>query len=524
MISPTSRSLFYITLILCVVFFLSAVVAYRYKKSLRFLFSTILSVVMLLGTFGLQINIARNYVHSWAEIPALLGLNKNTEIPLENIEIPQKNEKNIAQSSKIADQKQDYKINFTKVTDPNFLGDGFTGEYFETVFKGPKSHIQQPVRIWAPNGWQNLTNMKVVLFLHGYPSNPEFAARSLGIGKQLGAQIASQKVAPTMVVIPEIRPDQHEPDCVDVKNRPKIATFVVEDIVNLVKTNFPVSHKRADWAISGNSAGAYCAGLLAGIYEETFGNSIILSGYNNPQLGTLKYLSRENQQRFNLSAVFGDAKLPMNIYNFSAGNDKDAKILSESIREVKNPLIKITNVYDENGSHNWKTWYRAFPDAMDWFASANKNNFAQQKDKPDHRIGGPATIATKISIEYLEIAYLTILIIWLIFLIRYFGNLKKIKRFFQKEKAASAFLGDNSSDSSSAEISQAKSLNSQEFAEKRAYRNKINWVFRRWVAAFFASTFTVLLLTCGVGVLVNQKMGTISNLSNITALLQLFGF
>ncbi|WP_353066749.1 alpha/beta hydrolase [Arcanobacterium hippocoleae] len=322
---------------------------------------------------ALQINVTGGYVKNWREIPALLGWSGNQEISLTDVKLPSEQERIPIPKSEI---DPGYRTSFREITDPKLRGAGFRGTYLETNFHGLESDISQPVRIWLPENWEQAKELKVIIFLHGFPSNPHLAQANLGIGRQLGKLVAAEKISPTMIVFPEIRPDEKEPDCLDIAGRPAIATFIVRDVVQMVKANFPVSQQREDWAITGNSAGAYCAGLLAGVYPANFGSAIILSGYDQPLLGALKYLPPKDRQEYRISEIFRNSDLPVRIYNYWAGNDRDAKELAARISAVNNPQLAMTNVYDADGSHNWRAWSRAFPDAVKWFAPGK---YAQEK-------------------------------------------------------------------------------------------------------------------------------------------------
>lgn len=503
MLQPTSRVLLSFGLILAIASFIGSVTLYRSGKGVKFFCSAIFSAALILGTIGLQINSEREYIQTWSELPALISGEKDQPISLARIEtFAKENHK----TNKQAPDSSKYKVEFTPVTDSKLIGAGFTGEYLETKFSGPSSNITQPVRVWLPENWRELENLKVVVFLHGYPSNPPYAQVSLGVGKQLGGQIARDEVEPTIVVFPEIRPDDHEPDCIDIQGRPQIGSFIIEDVLQMVKANFPVSDNRADWAISGNSAGAYCAGLLAGLYPKSFGASIILSGYDDPQLGLLKNLSRSDQRKFYLSTVIGNSKAPLRVYNYAAGNDQDSRLLAQRIAQIDNANVSVTNVYSPQGSHSWESWYQAFPDALAWFAPTKTYHATSvQQLRADHIIGGAESWATRIKIEYLEVLFFIFATIWLAFLIWHFIGDRTWRKWRIETSTA------------------AKRSACEKLSELNTGSNTQLARSSTWISAILASTVTVVLICVGCGLMINQEMGTISNLSNLTAFVQLLG-
>ena len=543
MLQPTSRTLLYLVIIFAVICFAVAVWTYHKGKGIKFFCAAILSGTLFTGAIALQINTTRGYIHSWAEIPALIGAQRPQTISLDRVEISADSERKQDDS---AENLAKYKLNFTPVTDPKLIGDGFTGEYLQAKFSGPVSHVEQPVRVWLPNHWREMEHLKVVIFLHGFPSNPPYTQVALGVGKQLGAQIARGEVEPTIIVFPEIRPDDQEPDCVDVQGRPRIGSFVIDDVREMVKANFPVSADRADWAISGNSAGAYCAGLLGGLYPQYFADSIILSGYDDPQLGALNQLNRADRHKFYVSNVIGNIATPLRVYNYAAGDDADARLLSERIAKLNNENVTVTNVYDPQGSHNWKSWYRAFPDAMAWFAPTTAYAAANSEQiAADHAIGGPASWATKIKIEQIEATYLLVLVCWLGVLFWHFAgrriwlqsriSLSTARHIAQLEQSNSALASPRSnldstqprfgtSPAAAADLGASNQEIPAQTQQQMVYSQQSRTKWAKWLSAFCATGISVGLLAGGYALLINQKMGTISNLSNVTAIVQLLGF
>ncbi|XCB30021.1 alpha/beta hydrolase-fold protein [Arcanobacterium hippocoleae] len=405
--------------------FAVAALMYRRKYGIKFMISAVLSAALCVAAAGIQINIAREYIKSWSELPALIGISTSAAANFAKVHVP---DIEIQELSFDNPESNKYKLDLKNIANTKF-----GGQYLETIFTGPSSGISQPVRIWLPRGWNNLQNLKVLIFLHGFPSNPPLTMDNLGVDKQLSELIAQNQVAPTIMVFPEIRPDNQEPDCTDIDGRPKVGSYVINDLVNMVKANFPVSANRNDWAISGNSAGAYCAGLLAGLYPQRFGSAIILSGYDNPELGRLAKSHPDIQQQYTVSKNIAQTRLPLRIYNFAAGNDRDALELKRNIEKVDNSQVDITNVYYHSGAHNWKSWHKAFPDALKWFAPASKISAAKKlQQNIDHSLEAEHNWLSKVTIGHIHTAYIIFCVLWTIFLIRYFRQKTGVKHDSEK--------------------------------------------------------------------------------------------
>ncbi|TBW22858.1 hypothetical protein EZJ44_02865 [Arcanobacterium bovis] len=337
---------------LCVFF---AAKMLKRRKVLKFsLLSVFTSVLLCVGILA-QINMHGGYMKSWSEVKEFVSGSGTVQA------------KPVALPPLLGNFESDvYKANFTEITDPTLKGNNFSGSFMETTWRGPQSKVEQKIRVWAPEGWQKMRDMNVIVMLHGFPSNPHLMSANLQIPSTLPALMKNSVTGPTIVVMPELRPDSREPDCVDLEGRPAVGTWVTRDVVGMINRNFPVSHDRTKWSLGGISAGGYCAGVLGAHSPEVFGNLLLLSGYDDPMFGGLKKLPPNKRSDFVISKILPKVELPMRVLASSSGNDVDAIKLLGRLAKIKAPQVQFELDYGSHGGHNWAAWSENFKDSIYW--------------------------------------------------------------------------------------------------------------------------------------------------------------
>ncbi|WP_124054901.1 alpha/beta hydrolase [Arcanobacterium ihumii] len=327
----------------------------RRRKVVSFAATSVFTSIFLCLSIMAQINFHGGYMKSWSEVREFVGGSGTTQ-----------SEPQPLPPMPTSFDGAAYKATFTEISDPTLRGSNFSGHFMETLWKGPQSQIQQKVRVWAPEGWQKMFNLNVVVLLHGFPSNPHLMSANLQIPSILPELQKSGIIGPTIVVMPELRPDSREPDCVNIKGRPAVGTWVMRDIVGLIQKNFPVSHDRMVWSLGGISAGAYCAGVLGTSTSDVFGNLLLFSGYDEPLFGGLKKMPHKEKADFVISKLIPKVNQPTRILATSSGSDVDAMKLLGRLAKIKSSNVELELDYGSHGGHNWGAWSQNFKDSMYW--------------------------------------------------------------------------------------------------------------------------------------------------------------
>ncbi|VEI14015.1 alpha/beta hydrolase [Trueperella bialowiezensis] len=377
---PASRSLFGLLCLLIVICAVIAVVAIRKHRPLRAVLATVLAGTMAMGGIGILANREGQFVFTWQQLADWL---KGTDA----VAVPQGIAPAIDPETAAADPA--YHADFIPAGDSVPSKGAPRGEYKVVTWKGPQSGIESNVVVWLPDGWQNMSNLNVLTLLHGHPGKPHPVPEALNMDKVMAEAIDSGKLPPTMVVLPQLRIDDQEPDCIDTVNRPKCGTWVARDVPTMIKANFPVSHDPAKWAIGGYSSGAYCAGVMGVIAQDVFKTAMIFSGYDVPVVGSLQNASPRIKAEYTLSNMIAKMEHPQ-ILASSSGADLDANKLVENLGHIDPGDGVITLHYEPSGGHGWVYWEKEFPRVVDWLGQiaakqAESSNADVTAEAPFHQ-------------------------------------------------------------------------------------------------------------------------------------------
>lgn len=158
--------------------------------------------------------------------------------------------------------------------------------------------------------------------------------------------------------------------------------FIGEELVEVTRAMFPLSHKKEDTFIAGLSMGGYGAIINGLKYYDTFGyiaglsSALLIDDFVNA-----KYDSEYLMNRHYLESVFGDlSQLPV--------SDKDYRTLALKVKKQDRPHIymacgkddfllqqnrdfsikndiEVTYIEDE-GAHEWDFWDRHIHLVLEW--------------------------------------------------------------------------------------------------------------------------------------------------------------
>lgn len=252
---------------------------------------------------------------------------------------------------------------------------GRYGKQLQTTFTGPLSDIRLPVKIWVPKGFDPSKNYNVIVLLRGYPGSMSTMSSILNLPQQMQTAIDKGFIEPTVVVQPETHVDTQEPDCVDIAGRPRVGTWVVEEVPTMIHASFPgIQLQKDNWTVAGLSAGAYCAAHLGIDHPEVYGSILAFSGYDPPLMGMLSEASLPVRQHNHLSHMVAEKhRPPLHMWIMSTTGDPDSVIVVKRILKVKHPG-DVIHTFEMNGGHNWGIWREAWPEAMKWLGTIQRDH------------------------------------------------------------------------------------------------------------------------------------------------------
>lgn len=356
---------------------------------LRSVLVVILVAVIQVVAVGLLVNLPMRYVSTPSELWQMVSSQQNSQVKISDT---QRGSKIVAKESERADKRLpavSEKLN--PLTNPALPGQEEWIPSFKplskgrqlTVFSGPRSGVKEQVIVWTPEGYDPLdkhTTYNVIEFVHGYPGSPVSVALALDFSNNLQKAIDRGEIAPTIVVIPEGNVDLKAPTCADVVNGEQTATWLSFDVPKMVRSSFPnVSDKRKDWMIAGNSSGAYCGARLGILYGDVFGTSAVLSGYDQPIVGSWGGRNSTGFRDNTLSVLVGKERpWPVNMYISGARLDKDSLHLAKSFSQASfKPGDRVQLHIAPKGGHNWAIWREQMPEIYHWWEQVRSSDAPQ---------------------------------------------------------------------------------------------------------------------------------------------------
>lgn len=341
------------------------------KQRLRAILKVVAVSLVQVVAAGLVINLPMQYVSTFTELWQMLSNQQNTQVKIADTQRGKLLKKRASAASEKINPLTAPALPGQEEWIPQFKPRGKAGAI--TVFAGPKSGVKEKVMVWTPEGYDPNDRSKtynVLEFLHGYPGSPVSVALALDFSGSLQKAIDRGEIAPTIAVIPEGNVNLKAPTCADVADKAQTATWLSFDIPKMVRSSFPnVSDKRKDWLITGNSSGAYCAGRLGIAYGDVFGTSAILSGYDQPLVGSWGGHGSTAFEDNTLSNLVGESRpWPLNIYVFGAQMDRDSLHLAKNLaRAPFKAGDRLQLNIKAEGGHNWATWRKQMPELYRWW-------------------------------------------------------------------------------------------------------------------------------------------------------------
>jgi len=265
-------------------------------------------------------------------------------------------------------------------TTQNTLDDGT--KIGVTTLDGKKSGFQGKVWVWAPKEYFDPkyanSGFPVLIALpggNGYPKN-YWMGTDLKLQSSISKWSQEGKSLPFIVVMPVLNPDaKYYYDGSDIPGRPKMGTWMTEDVPDFVKANFRTFKSRDGWAFMGSSSGAF-VGLKSVLQHSDKFKAVIASGpdtvpdsplwsgheaqrqANNPEK-LAKALSAKPDTKDN------DVYLAFQIGTKESGMNK----LKDFIRDYGKGPVKTRLQVIQDGEHNAKTYVKGMGDGtIQWIS------------------------------------------------------------------------------------------------------------------------------------------------------------
>ncbi|GAA1507476.1 alpha/beta hydrolase-fold protein [Streptomyces albidochromogenes] len=252
------------------------------------------------------------------------------------------------------------------------------GQIQKIVIAGEKSRIAGQAYVYLPPEYFKPRyadkNFPAALVLTGYPGTAENLLKGLRYPRTAHTQAQAGRMQPMVLVMlrPTVAPPR-DTECVDVPRGPQTETFLAEDIPKAVSETYRVGTRARNWGVIGNSTGGYCALKFALHHPATFSAGAGLSAYyraaEDPTTGDLFHGDDRARKRADLMWSLDHVK-PSNtsfLVTSSRHGEDNLKETQRFVAKVR-PPARVSSITLDNGGHNFGTWRREIPAAMEWLS------------------------------------------------------------------------------------------------------------------------------------------------------------
>lgn len=241
---------------------------------------------------------------------------------------------------------------------------------------GPRSHVHARVWIVLPPGYTGAAasghTYPLVEFLPGYPGVPNTWLHAMGLADRIDHLISSGAVQPFIAVLPVMTVEPPlDTECTNVPGGPQVATWLAQDVPDVVSHQLRVRPASAGWGVTGYSTGGFCAAKLALQYPQVFHAAAVLSGYYTPAVDASTggiFTGRPLLRLLNSPLHLVATRHPpaVDILAVSSPQDRSSWPATQAfVAAVRRPVSLDTLVLP-GGGHNTGVWAAVLPQTLGW--------------------------------------------------------------------------------------------------------------------------------------------------------------
>jgi hypothetical protein len=254
------------------------------------------------------------------------------------------------------------------------------GQIQKIDIAGRTTHIATPAYVYLPPEYfqsrYRTRTFPAVTVLTGYPGTAEALIKGLHYPQTAHELTRDGAMQPMILVMlrPTVAPPR-DTECVDIPGGPQTESFFARDLPDAVSAHYRVGEKPGNWGVIGDSTGGYCALKLAIHHPEVYGAGAGLSAYYKaPVDATTGDLFHGNEE-LRYSADLGwclkhrpapDTSLLVSSSRVGEANYQDTLEFIE-LAKAKRPT-RISSIILDSGGHNFNTWRREIPGALEWMS------------------------------------------------------------------------------------------------------------------------------------------------------------
>ncbi|WP_236791541.1 esterase family protein [Amycolatopsis sp. GM8] len=321
--------------------------------------TTVLAVIAVVGASGLGVNAAGSF---YPTLGSLLGTSPN---PAEGT---------------VADAGPDGRdLGRTLATASERSANG-KGSLLHLTVTGHRTAITRDVDVYLPAGytapeWAGF-RFPVLEWIPHFPGEPRQVATLYGLPDLLDKQIASHRLPPVVVIIPDPNGEPrltHDSECVDAVGGPANDTFLSADLRRWALDSLHVRADRQGWAVAGWSSGGYCALNLAARHPQWFSAAASMSGYDitpdDVETGNLFHGRADVQHANDVSASLREHPSPVRLLVTADGAAGDERAALDRLHAAAAPPTELTTWLLTPAGHNLAAVREELPAVLDWLDS-----------------------------------------------------------------------------------------------------------------------------------------------------------
>jgi pimeloyl-ACP methyl ester carboxylesterase len=250
------------------------------------------------------------------------------------------------------------------------------GQIQKVVVSGPVSGISSTAYVYLPPEYfqQPRARFPATVVLTGYPGSSEALFKKMHYPEIAAGQVRHGQARPMILVM--LRPTVDPPrdtECMNVPRGPQTETFFADDLRTAMTARYRIGTAAANWGVIGDSTGGYCALKLALEDPHAFSAAVALSAdYAAPEdsttgdlFGGSTVVREHNDLMWRLRNL---PQPPVNLLvTSSRQGEKNYRGTLRFIALVRNPA-KVSSIILPSGGHNFGTWSREIPPAMEWLS------------------------------------------------------------------------------------------------------------------------------------------------------------
>jgi S-formylglutathione hydrolase FrmB len=250
------------------------------------------------------------------------------------------------------------------------------GRVLSERVRGPRSGVTSKIWVLLPAGYTDPGNASrrypVVMFLPGYPGTPTTWLHALDLQRVVDAEVTAGRVQPFIAVLPTMNvAAPRDTECVDVVHGPQVATWLGQDVPQIVAAQTRALPPGAAWAVTGYSTGGFCAAKLALSYPGTFTSGAVLSGYFSPSndvttgdlYGGDQQARQQNDPQW---LVTHRPSPPVHLLSVWSEQDPETAGPTKAFLAAARPPLAVDQIRLPKGGHNTSVWLGVLPQVLRW--------------------------------------------------------------------------------------------------------------------------------------------------------------